>query len=149
MDGGLDLSFREWPHPGDGSRCASTQAIPLSRALARSARRKQIRTACSIRQSPAKHSPASGPRPKIAGSASAKSPCDDRAAAGANIHPYRKRRIRALEQVIRFDYDEESSCEGKRRPGAVSVPGQERPATRSRCDGPEGCKSHSEMPGLV
>ena len=41
---------------------------------------------------------------KVAGSAAAKSAGNDRAASGANVHTHRKRRIRAREQVIRFDH---------------------------------------------
>jgi DNA topoisomerase-1 len=39
----------------------------------------------------------------------------------------------AREQVIRFNYAEESSCEGQRRAGPVSVSRQERASTRDGC----------------
>ena len=48
MDRCLDLPVTKRPHSGDGSRRAPAKAIPLSRALARSARRKQIRAPCRL-----------------------------------------------------------------------------------------------------
>ena len=55
LDKGLDLSERELSHSSDWPRCAQTQTISLSRTLARSSRRKQIRPYNRIRQSVAEN----------------------------------------------------------------------------------------------
>ena len=44
---------------------------------------------------------------------------------------------------------EESSCEGQRRAGTLSVPRQERTSTRSGCHRSQGGEDHCEVPGLT
>ena len=117
LDGCLDLSEPARPSSGHGSRRARPQTIPLSSALARGARRSEIRTADRVRRGAAAHSHAHERRPALNGLPREKVLGGRRAAAREDAHPRRQRGIRAGQRILRPDDDARPAREdrGRRR----------------------------------
>ena len=104
LDRCVDLPRPERPSAGDRSRPARPQAIPLSPALARGARRGEIRQAAGLRQGAA-----ADPRPGRSGPEAPRAAAragagGHRAADGADLLPRRQHRIRQGQQELRPDH---------------------------------------------
>ena len=114
VDRRLDLPRRRRPPPGGRARRARPQAVPLPPALARGARRDEVRADDRLR-------PARCPqirarvdeRPGKPGPAAREGAGDRRAAAGDDAHPRRQRRVREAEQLLRPDHAARPPREGR------------------------------------
>ena len=96
LDRRVDLPVAQRPPPGHRPRCAGPQAVPLSPALARGARRDEVRAACSPSARRCRGSARRRrARPGAAGPAAGEGAGDGRAAAGDDADPRRQRGVRA------------------------------------------------------
>src|SRR5262249_31004410 len=116
----------ERTHPGDRPGRAPAQTISLSRALARSSRREQIRSHDQLRQSAANN-----PKPRCEGFTIARTAPDQSARDGGPVaredfHPHRQRRIRTRKQIFWPNDNERSTCRSERRETAFSFSRKER-----------------------
>src|SRR5205085_1804188 len=143
----LDLADAERPHPGDGPRRAREETVSLSRTVAGSAGRKQIRSHVRLRQGPAETTAARESRSEAPRSAARESAGDGRAVARADLYPDRQRRVRKRKQIFWPNDHAESSRRRHRDEVEVQVSRQERQGTRSRCDRSAPGEDHPAAPG--
>ena len=132
LDRRLDLPRRARPSAGHGARRARPQAVPLSHAVARGARRSEVRAAHRVRAGAAAHSPAHGSRHAKEPPAARKGAGGGRAAPREDAHSRRQRRVRARQRLGRADDDARSACDDQGHHGALRVPRQERRRARDR-----------------
>ena len=132
LDEGLDLPARGRAPAGDGTRRARTQAVPLSRAVPRRARRDEVRPAPALRCGPAAHPRAGRKGPLATRTASREGPRARRPAARDDLDPRRQPRVHAAEPLLRAD-DHAQPPRGRRRGhGALRVPREERQVAERR-----------------
>ncbi len=130
LDRCLDLPRPGRAPPGDRSGRPRSQAVPLSPSLADDARRGEVRATRGLRTGAAPDPTTDGRRPQAARPATREGPGIGRTAARADAHPGRQRRVREAESVVRPDDDAGPSREGRRSPGRLPFPRQERTTAR-------------------
>ena len=89
------------PHPGHRPRRARPQAVPLPPALARGARRGEVRAPDRVRPGAAADPPPDRSRPAPARAAAREGAGARRAPARGDAHPRRQRGVRARERQLR------------------------------------------------
>ena len=122
------LSRSERPHPGGGPRCPRTQTVSVSPALARGARRDQVRPHAHVRQCAAAHPPASRAGHPPTRPAARENPRRGGAADGAYARARRQSRICQAERQFWPDYATPRSCPDLRRQHRARFPRQARRA---------------------
>ena len=148
MSGSAPIRTATSRRPGATAR---TQAISLSPALARGARRGQIRQDAGLRPRPAAirarvEADLARPRPAARTGAGG-----GRAAAGDDAVPRRQRGIRQGEQELRPDHAARPPCRGRGQPHPFRLPRQERHAAPDRHQRPPAGRASSsdchDLPG--
>ena len=135
LRGRLDLRARERPHPGDRTRRARAQAVPLSPRLATRQGRRQVRAHARVRRGAAADQEARRRRPRGAGrheAAPRHGAGDDRSPPRHHLRAHRQRGVRAREQVVRADDAAQSPRGRLRRSPAPALSRQERQGARGR-----------------
>ena len=131
LDARVDLPSSGGPYPGDRSRRERAQAIPLSRALARGARRDEVWPACGFCPRPAAHSPARRTRSCAAWTAAREGDRHDRALARDDVRAHRQCRVRPRQRILRSYDVARATGAGPRRDTSAALQGKERRAARS------------------
>ena len=129
------------PPPGDGPRRARAQAVPLPPALARAARRRQVRADGRVQRGAAADPAPAASRPRAARPPAREGARRDREAARGDVHPRRQRGVRDRERLVRADDPARRPRRDRRQRAPLRVPRQERqapPLPRSATGGSRG-----------
>ena len=131
---GLDRAEGQCAPPGDRPRRARAQAVSLSPALDRGARRDQVHAHAGVRARAAGDPPPRRRRPAPRAAVARARPRHRRRAARAHADPRRQRRVRAHQRLVRLDDAARSPRRRPRPPRPLPFPRQERrdPDDRSR-----------------
>ncbi len=132
MDRRVDLPVARWSPSGHRQGRSRSQAVPLSRPLARAPRRRELRAHDRLRRCPPADPATRAAGPRIARVVAREGPGRGRPAAGANPDPCRERGVRAAQPIVRAD-DPAGSPRRRGRPQrSLPVPGQVRRRPRGR-----------------
>ena len=138
VDQGVDRAQGQRAPAGDRPRRARPQAVSLSPALDRGARRDQVHAHAGVRAGAAGHPPPRRRRPAPPAAVARARARHRRRAARADADPRRQRRVRPHQRIVRPDHAARSPRRRPRPPRPLPLPRQERrdaadrPAT-TRC----------------
>ena len=138
------------PHPGDGPRRARAQAVPLPPALARGARRDEVRPHDRVRRGAARASArASTATSRVAACRARRCSPPSCGSSSTTLHPRRQRGVRARQRLVRPDHAAHAprrACAGSTAP--LPVPRQERQVEHEvGVERPRASRDRPALPG--